>query len=382
MQGKRLVLPVDNPLDSQYSHHDEKISSEDLEQRCNMGSEEKMNKVRLGRTGLAVSEVGFGGIPIINLTLNDGVSLVRHCFDVGITFFDTANMYLDSEQKIGTALASVRERVVLATKTMKRDAEGAEQHIERSLEQLKTTRIDIYQLHQIASDAVLDQVLAPGGAYEALSRARSEGKIGFIGFSSHNNDTASKACRTGRFDTVQVPFNFIETDPAKELLRVAEEMEMGIIGMKPLGGGMLGRADLCFRFLQRYPSVVPIPGMRASEEADEIVALYRTRQPLTSADREEIEKTRVDLGTKFCRRCEYCMPCDQGIQIPMVLGFRGFAKRLPAASTIALVDSPMKGVEGCIECGECIEKCPYELPIPDLLKENLALFQEYVKKHT
>jgi aryl-alcohol dehydrogenase-like predicted oxidoreductase len=124
-----------------------------------------MKKVRLGRTDLVISEVGFGGIPIINLTMDEGVSLVRHCFELGITFFDTANMYLDSEQKIGTALEPVRDRVVLASKTMKRDAEGAAEHIELSLRQMKTTRIELYQLHQIANDEMLDQVLAPGGAY-------------------------------------------------------------------------------------------------------------------------------------------------------------------------------------------------------------------------
>jgi predicted aldo/keto reductase-like oxidoreductase len=224
-------------------------------------------------------------------------------------------------------------------------------------------------------------VLAPGGAYEALDKARSQGKTRFIGFSSHNLQTSIKACRTGRFDTVQIPFNFIERDPAEELLGVADEMDMGIIGMKPLGGGMLGRADLCFRFLQQYPSVVPDPGIRAPEEVDEIVSLYGTRKPLTDADVKDIEKIRAELGTRFCRRCEYCMPCDQGVKIPMVLGFRAFSNRLPPAATIALVDDPMKGVGECIECGECIERCPYELPIPDLLKENLSLYQEYAKKH-
>jgi len=340
-----------------------------------------MRKVRLGRTGRMVSEVGFGGIPIISLRMEDAVSLVRYCFQSGITFFDTANMYLDSEQKIGTALEASREQAVIATKTMKRDAEGAAEHIERSLKNMKTARIDLYQIHQIANEQVLEEVMAPRGAYEALSEARAEGRIDFIGFSSHNAETAVKACRTGRFDTVQIPFNFIEDHPAEELFRVAEQMDMGIIGMKPLGGGMLGRADLCFRFLQQYPSVLPIPGMRAPEDADEIVALYRSPEPLREADREAIEKIRADLGTRFCRRCEYCMPCDQGVRIPMVLGFRGFTNRLPPAAAIALVMDPMKGVEACVECGECIRKCPYELPIPDLLKENLALFREFVAKH-
>ena len=275
-----------------------------------------MKKVRLGRAGLMVSEVGFGGIPIINLSMEEGVSLVRHCFELGITFFDTANMYGDSEKKMGAALESVRDQVVLATKTLKRDAEGAAKHVDQSLESLKTRVIDVYQLHQVANQETLDQVLAPGGAYEALDKARSDGKIRSIGLSSHNTQIAIQACRTGRFDTIQIPFNFIEQDASTELFLVAGEMDMAVIGMKPLAGGVLERADLCFRFLQQYPKVVPIPGMRAREEADEIIQLYRTPQALTEQQRKEIEEIRSELGTRFCRRCEYCLPCQQEIHIP------------------------------------------------------------------
>jgi len=341
-----------------------------------------MKKVRLGRTGLMVSEVGFGGIPIINLCMEEGISLVRHCFDLGITFFDTANMYGDSEKKIGAALESVRDQVVIATKTLKRDAEGAAKHVDQSLESLKTRAVDIYQLHQVANQETLDQVLAPGGAYEALDKARSDGKLQFIGLSSHNTRIAIEACRTDCFDTIQIPFNFIEQDALRELFQVAEEMDMAVIGMKPLAGGVLERADLCFRFLQQHPKVVPIPGMRAKEEADEIVQLYRTQQALTDKQSKEIEDIRSELGTRFCRRCEYCMPCQQEIHIPTALGIKAFVKRLPPLATIAMADANMKKAETCVECGECAEKCPYELPIPDLIKENLSLYREYVKEHT
>jgi aryl-alcohol dehydrogenase-like predicted oxidoreductase len=199
-----------------------------------------------------VSELGFGGIPIIRLGTDEAVGVVRHCFDRGVTFFDTANVYGDSERKIGQALESVRDRVVIATKTLMRDAETAADHIIYSLENLRTDRIDLYQIHNIANDETFERVLAPGGAYEALARARDEGKIRFIGLSSHNIATAIRACRTGKFDTLQFPFNFIECDPADELFGIAREMDMGIIAMKPLGGGLLERADLCFRFLQQH----------------------------------------------------------------------------------------------------------------------------------
>ena len=340
-----------------------------------------MRTVRLGKTGLMVSEVGFGGIPIIPLGLEDAASVVRYCFDQGITFFDTANMYRDSERKIGMALESVRNEVTIATKTLARKAEQASKHIEYSLENLKTRNIDIYQLHCVSNEETLQQVLAPGGAYEALDNARADGKIKFIGLSSHNIPTAIKACQMGLFDTLQFPFNLIETDPAEDLFKVAKEMEMGIIAMKPLGGGLLERADLCFRFLQQYPQIVPIPGIKAREEADEIVELYRSPKPLTEADWKQIDKIRSELGTKFCHRCEYCMPCEQGVQITGVLGFRAFAKRLLPPAAIAIMDTAMKSIENCAECEACVDKCPYELPIPDLLKDNLAVFNEYVKQH-
>ncbi|RJP68026.1 MAG: aldo/keto reductase [Candidatus Abyssobacteria bacterium SURF_17] len=340
-----------------------------------------MRVTTLGKTGLRVSALGFGGIPIIRLVFDDAVHVVRHCFEGGITFFDTANVYGDSEKKIGTALESVRDKVVFATKTLARDAETAAEHVNYSLENLKTSRIELYQLHNLINEAALDTVLAPGGAYEAVKKARDDGRIAFIGFSSHHIPTAIKACRTGLFATVQFPFNFIERDPADELFKVAEEMNMGIIAMKPLGGGLLERADLCFGFLQQYPNVIPIPGIQAKKELDEIVALYRSPKPLAEADRKEIERIRAELGTKFCHRCEYCMPCEKGVMIPNVLGFRSFSRRLAPMAAIAMAEGPMQTVENCEECQECVEKCPYDLPIPDLLKEGLSLYKDFVKQH-
>ncbi len=340
-----------------------------------------MKSVRLGKTGLLVSEVGCGGIPIIPLSFDQGVSVVRHCFEQGITFFDTANMYGDSERKIGHALKSVRDKVVLATKTLKRDSEGATKHIMYSLESLRTDSIDLYQLHNISNEGELGKILAPGGAYEAVSKARSEGKLNFIGFSSHDISTAIKACRTGLFSTVQFPFNFIEHDPADELFKIAQELDMGIIAMKPLGGGLLDRADLCFRFLQQYPHVVPIPGISTQKEANEIIELYLSPRPLSEADHKQIEILRSELGKKFCHRCGYCIPCEQKVDIPGVMNFRPLvARRLPHSTVINMVETAVESAENCTECGECLEKCPYNLPIPDLLKENVALFKDYVKQ--
>ena len=335
-----------------------------------------MNTVKLGGTDLEISEVGFGGIPIIPLSNEEAVTIVKYCFDLGITFFDTANMYATSEEKIGAALESVRDKVVIATKTAQRDAKGAAAHIDHSLQLLKTDWIDIYQLHNVSNQEALEQVLAPQGAYQAVSEARDAGKIRFIGISSHSMTTAVEALKTGLFQTLQFPFNFIENDPQNELFPFARQNNVGIIGMKPLGGGLLESAKLCFGFLQQHPYVVPIPGIRSKKEADEIIALYRHPQPLSGNDLKEMKNIQTVLGKKFCHRCEYCMPCEQGVLIPSVLIFQAVAKRLSPEEVTAWLGKAMESVAACIECGECEEKCPYSLPIADLLKENLALYKE------
>ena len=340
-----------------------------------------MNTVRFGKTGLMVSEIGFGGIPIIPLDFEDGVKVVRHCFERGITFFDTANAYADSERKIGKALEGVREKIILATKTGKRDAEGAAKHIEYSLDNLRTDYIDIYQFHNIGNEKALEQILAPGGAYEAVGKAHEEGKIRNIGFSSHDIATAIKGCRTGRFSTLQFPFNFIEKDPADELFKVAQDQDMGIIGMKPLGGGLLERADLCMKFLQQHQYVLPIPGISSIEEADEIIELYLSPKPLSDVDQKEIEQIRSELGSRFCHRCGYCLPCEQGVMIPNVMSFRSQSRRFPPAVVVILVKKAMESVDECTDCGECLERCPYSLEIPDLLKEHLSVYKEFEAQH-
>ncbi len=335
-----------------------------------------MKSVRLGKTELRVSELGFGGIPIIPLSFDEGTDLVRYCFDQGINFFDTANMYADSEKKIGAALESVRDNVIIATKTLQKEAKGAAEHIALSLDNLKTDYLDLFQFHNIAKDEEWEKIQAPDGAMEAVKTAMADGKIRHLGFSSHNIDTAIKVCRSGLFSTIQFPFNFIENEPMDELFQVAWEFDMGIIAMKPLGGGLLESAGLCFKFLQQYPNIVPIPGVSTKEELDEIIALYKSPQPLNQEEKGEIERIRSDLGKNFCHRCQYCLPCDQEVQISDVMIFRSMARRLAPQIAVAIAKSPMESVENCTECEECLEKCPYNLAIPEIIKEQKKNYDE------
>ena len=339
-----------------------------------------MKKIRLGSTEMVVNELGMGGIPLTRVEPEKSLELIRHCADEGIDFFDTANMYGDSEEKLGRALEPVRDKVYLATKTMAHTREDAAKHLDLSLERLRTDHIDLIQLHNVTGQERIDAMLGKGGALEALRDYQQQGKVRHIGFSSHNPDVAARLCRTGLFETVQIPFNFVESDPVERLFGTALEMDMGILAMKPLGGGNLDRADLCFKFLQGHPEALPIPGIETLEEIDEILELYRHPQKPTAEELAEMARIKNELGEKFCHRCEYCLPCPEGVPIPMALLFDSQVKRYPKESVLNHVAKTMEAASNCTGCGQCLEKCPYDLPVPDLIAGVLERYHAFCKQ--
>ena len=235
-----------------------------------------MRYVQLGNTGLEVSEVGFGGIPIIRLSSDEAVKVLMKAYDGGITFYDTANMYLDSEEKMGKAFAGLRDRLVIATKSLKRNPAGVEEDIELSLRRLQTDYLDLYQIHQFSLESDYEAVMGPGGVLEVLFKAKKAGKIRHIGVTSHSLGMALRLVKTGLFSTVQFPFNFIESDPVKELHPAARESGMAILAMKPFCGGAVDDAQTCFKFLRQFPDVIPLPGFDAVEQVDEVLGFYET----------------------------------------------------------------------------------------------------------
>ncbi len=336
--------------------------------------------MRLGKTGLQVSRIGFGGIPIQRLTDEEAVKVVRRCLDLGVTFFDTANGYTTSEERIGKAIAGRRGRVVLATKTGARDKATAREHLHLSLKRLNTDYIDLWQFHGVSTFEAYDQVLGPGGAMETAREALQEGKIRHIGMSSHSMEVALKAVPSGYFETIQFPFNFVTREPALELLPLARKHDLGFIAMKPFSGGLLDRADLAIKYLLQFEGVLPDPGIEKVEEIEEIVKIVNGPWELTPQEWQELERMSQELGKRFCRRCEYCQPCPEGVRISTVMNIRSFWKRFPAARffTGSFLEAA-ESVEKCAECGECEEKCPYHLPIREMLVEN-AEFYRTVKR--
>jgi predicted aldo/keto reductase-like oxidoreductase len=335
-----------------------------------------MKTTRLGKTELQVSRVGFGGIPIQRLTEDEAVEVVRRCLDLGITFLDTANAYTTSETRIGKAIAGRREQLIIATKTGARDKQTALEHLENSLRCLRTDHVDLWQFHNVSSVEAYEEILGPSGAMEAAQEALGAGKVRHVGVTSHSMDMALKMVPTGLFETLQFPFNFVTNEPADELLPLVEEHDLGFIAMKPFAGGMLADARLAIKYLLQFDAAVPDPGIEMAAEIEEIVDIVAGPWALTPQERQAMADFRAQAGTRFCRRCEYCQPCPQGVRISTIMNLPSFEKRFPEERLSAgwVAEALLTG-ENCIECGECEEKCPYHLPIREMIAEHVALYE-------
>ncbi|MDD5189679.1 MAG: aldo/keto reductase [Dehalococcoidales bacterium] len=336
-----------------------------------------MDKIRLGRTGLMVSKIGFGGIPIQRLTETDAVKVVKKCLDLGITYIDTANAYTTSEARIGKATKGKRQDYIIATKSGARTKEGVEQHLANSLKMLGTDYIDLYQFHGVNDAKNLEMVLAPNGPLTVVEKAVKDGVIKHFGITCHSNDIAKEAVKTDKFATMMFPFNFITSEPADDLLPLCRKHDVGFIAMKPLAGGMLDNATIAFKYLLQFPDVVPLVGIEKTSEIEEIVGLLDKPIKMTPAEKRTMQSMIKELGTKFCRRCDYCQPCTMQIPISTVMNSASFAKRLPPERVFTgwLADAMEKAYD-CSECGECETRCPFNLSIREVIKERADWFKE------
>ena len=333
-----------------------------------------MEYTTLGKTGLKISRLGFGGIPIQRVDAATTRELILSMAEKGINYIDTARGYTVSEEYLGYALEGLRDKFILATKSMARTKDAMTADIELSLKNLKTDYIDIYQIHNPSVDQ-LEQVMAPGGALEALYEAKEAGKIGHIGLTGHTIELFEKAVNLDWVETFMFPYNIVETQ-GEELMGKCTENNIGFIVMKPMAGGAIEDPELALRFICSNPDVtVVIPGMYDLKEIDMNLAAVENTAPLSDAELEKITAIRQQLGSNFCRRCNYCQPCAAGINISGVFLFQGYLDRygLNDWAKDRYAALPVKA-SACIECGICETRCPYNLPIRQMLKEAVSKF--------
>jgi len=328
----------------------------------------------LGKTGLKISRMGFGGIPIQRIDAEGTKPLMYRMLDAGINFIDTARGYTVSEEYLGYALEGIRDKFVIATKSMARTKEAMAKDIDISLKNLRTDYIDLYQVHNATPEQV-QQVIAPGGALEALLEAKAAGKIGHIGLTSHSLDTFKMALEMDWVETFMFPYNIVETQ-AEKLIQACTEKNIGFICMKPLAGGAIEDATLAHRFICANDAVtVVIPGMADPKELEQNIAAVNNTAPLTAEEKAAVLEIRSALGTNFCRRCNYCQPCPQGINISGSFLFEGYLSRYGLENWARERYAAMPvTASACIGCGACESRCPYSLPIREMLKNVAAKF--------
>lgn len=333
-----------------------------------------MDMVTLGSTGITVNKNGFGALPIQRISLEDAADLARKAYAAGITFFDTARAYSDSEGKLGEAFDGMREKVYIATKTMAQDVEGFWKDLETSLKNLRTDYIDIYQFHNPAFCP------KPGdgtGLYEAMLEAKAQGKIRHIGITNHRLAVAHEAIESGLYETLQFPFCYLATEKDMEVEEACRKAGMGFIAMKALSGGLINNSRAAYAFEAQYENVLPIWGVQREKELDEFISYIENPPKMDEEIKALIEHDRKELIGEFCRGCGYCMPCPADIEINNCARMSLMLRRAPSDAWLTEEwQEKMKKIENCLHCNKCKNHCPYGLDTPALLQKN---YEDYKK---
>ncbi len=334
-----------------------------------------MKQITLGKTGITAPQNGFGALPIQRVDMDTAVRILRKAYEGGMTYFDTARAYSDSEEKLGEAFGDgIREKIFIATKTAAKTPEDFWKDLDTSLKNLRTDYIDLYQFHMVG------QCYRPGdgtGMYECMVKAKDEGKIRHIGVTAHKLMVARELIESDLYETLQFPLSYLSSEKEIELVRMCKEHNMGYIAMKGLAGGLINRSDAAMAFMDQFDNVMPIWGIQKEKELDEWLSYMDETPQMTGEIKEFIDKEKSELAGDFCRGCGYCMPCPMGIKINNCARMSLMIRRAPSKSWLSEEwQQEMAKIDSCINCRECTKKCPYELSTPELLKKN---YEDYKK---
>ncbi|MCF0136462.1 MAG: aldo/keto reductase [Lachnospiraceae bacterium] len=339
-----------------------------------------MRQITLGSTGITAPQNGFGALPIQRVDMETAKTILRRAYEGGMTFFDTARAYSDSEEKLGEALSHLRDHIYIATKSQAKDPVTLREELETSLKLLKTDHVDIYQFHCVS------RCYRPGdgtGMYEEMLKFKEEGKVRHIGITAHKVGIAEEIVDSGLYETLQFPLSYISSARDVDLVRRCKEANMGFIAMKGLSGGLLTNSAACMAFMTQFDNVMPIWGIQRETELEEWLSFFDNEPTLNDDLAALIEKDRRELTGDFCRGCGYCMPCTVGIIINQGARMSQMVRRAPSAEwTNEYWQKEMSKIEDCVDCGVCHSRCPYSLDIPRLLKKNWADYQNILSGKT
>jgi predicted aldo/keto reductase-like oxidoreductase len=340
-----------------------------------------MKRMILGKTGIKAVQLGFGGIPIQRVSETQAIEAVLYSLEKGMDFIDTSRMYTTSETRIGKALKQTDKKVAIATKSFARSADGIQKDVEISLKELQRNYIDIYQCHGISNAEEYRLITAPDGALSGLQKAKEQGLIGHIGITSHSLDLLEKIIDDGLFETIMVCFSFLEPEAKEKVIPKARKKQIGIIVMKPFSGGVIEAPEAALKWVLSFPDLLVLAGVEDKTLIDQNWRVFTGDYRLSDEEKLTIDRISKEFDKKFCRRCDYCLPCPSQIWIQYILGGRSFIKRMGPE---ILKKNPAFGkmwenAANCTECGECMTRCPYGLPIPEMIKENLEWVKQFLK---
>ncbi|WP_458456983.1 aldo/keto reductase [Methanobrevibacter sp.] len=333
--------------------------------------------MRLGKTNLEVNKNGFGALPIQRRNMEDSIEILQTAYENGINFYDTAHFYTDSEEKIGRALSDVRENIFLATKSAAETVEDFWSDLETSLKSMQTDYLDLHQFHNISFCPKEDDDI-----YKAMLEAKDNGMIRHIGITTHKVTFAHEALDSGLYETLQYPFSYLSGEEELKLVEKCRQLDVGFIAMKAMGGGLIKNSKASFAYINQFDNVLPIWGIQKLEELNEFLS-YDENTVLDDDLKAIIEKDKKELGENFCRGCAYCMPCPEGINISLCARMSLWIRRFPTEPNMdEKTQKIMEHTLDCVECYECVDRCPYELDIPELLKENYEDYQNVLSGKT
>ena len=339
-----------------------------------------MKTITLGTTGIVSPQNAFGALPVQRDDFETAIKILRRAYEGGMTFFDTARAYSDSEEKMGLALADVRSKINIATKTMARTPDEMKAQLETSLKNLKTDYVDIYQFHCV------DQCYKPGdgtGMYETMEDFKRQGLIKHIGITAHKIGVAEECVHSGLYETMQYPFSYLSSQREIDLVNLCKEKNVGFIAMKGLAGGLITNSRAAYTFMTQFDNVLPIWGVQRMNELEEWLSFMKDSPVYDEKMRLYIEEDKKSFGTDFCRGCGYCMPCPQGITINQCARMSQMIRRAPSAGWLSEHwQNEFKKIPNCTGCGACKKKCPYGLDIPMLLKKNYEDYQNILSGKT
>jgi predicted aldo/keto reductase-like oxidoreductase len=342
--------------------------------------ETEMKRTRFGRTDLEVSRIGFGALQIATkMEYSEADRLLNAALDSGINIIDTARGYQDSEERMGRALSHRRDEYVLVTKSGGQTKKGFWEALDESLQRLRTDSIDVYLFHG-AEKGSEEYIFQGETTIECMREAREQGKIRHIGFSSHSCEATRDHAESGAFDVLMYPISYVGDEAVESgLVTDVAKADLGFLGMKPFGGGRLGEARYCLGYVFQFPSVVPMIGFESEVELAEVVQLAESGVELSASDRLEMAAIKAELGMTFCRGCNYCHGCPQEIPVLPVMFFDVYRKQ--AGDAWIATDEyreNIKAVSRCVECRQCVERCPFDLDIPVIMRDIVARYNEVV----